>query len=117
MAHELAGHGFETIPTRHTCAHRVDEPLAVYAPPEGVPPETAEGKTCLERYIAFFESSLVFAYWNGLARNQGGMLCIGAAKQPSRQMRPLACGYISRSITPLPPQPITQLRLAIDLSS
>ncbi len=31
MAREIAGHGLETIRTRHTCAHRVDELLA-FAP-------------------------------------------------------------------------------------
>jgi spore maturation protein CgeB len=35
MAHELAGHGLETILTRHTCAHRVDELLRIYAEFEG----------------------------------------------------------------------------------
>jgi spore maturation protein CgeB len=44
MAHELAGHGLETILTRHTCAHRVDALLAIYAELEGEPPETAECK-------------------------------------------------------------------------
>jgi spore maturation protein CgeB len=31
MAHELAEHGLKTILRRHTCAHRVDELLAIYA--------------------------------------------------------------------------------------
>jgi spore maturation protein CgeB len=31
MADELATHGFETIRARHTCAHRVDELLAIYS--------------------------------------------------------------------------------------
>lgn len=31
MARELAGHGLQTVRTRHTCAHRVDELLAIYA--------------------------------------------------------------------------------------
>ncbi len=44
MAHELAGHGLETILTRHTCAHRVDELLASYAELEGEQLEAAEGK-------------------------------------------------------------------------
>jgi spore maturation protein CgeB len=45
MVHELAGHGLETILTRHTCAHRVDELLAIYAELNEELPETAEG-TC-----------------------------------------------------------------------
>jgi spore maturation protein CgeB len=39
MAHELAGHGLETILTRHTCAHRVDELLASYAELEVAGPQ------------------------------------------------------------------------------
>jgi spore maturation protein CgeB len=31
MAHDLAEHGLKTILSRHTCAHRVDELLAIYA--------------------------------------------------------------------------------------
>ncbi len=31
MAHELARHGLNTIRSRHTCAHRVDELLAIHA--------------------------------------------------------------------------------------
>jgi spore maturation protein CgeB len=44
MARELAGHGRQTILSRHTCAHRVDELLAVYAELEGARPEAAEAK-------------------------------------------------------------------------
>jgi spore maturation protein CgeB len=44
-AHELAGHGLETVLTRHTCAHRVDELLAIYAELEGEQLDAAEG-TC-----------------------------------------------------------------------
>jgi spore maturation protein CgeB len=45
MAHELAGHGLETVLTRHTCAHRVDELMSMYAELEGEQLEAAEG-TC-----------------------------------------------------------------------
>jgi spore maturation protein CgeB len=45
MAHDLAGHGLQTILTRHTCAHRVDELLAIYAELAGAWPVTAEA-TC-----------------------------------------------------------------------
>lgn len=31
LAHELSTHGLQTIRARHTCAHRVDELLAIYA--------------------------------------------------------------------------------------
>jgi spore maturation protein CgeB len=31
FAHELAEHGRRTILARHTCAHRVDELLSIYA--------------------------------------------------------------------------------------
>jgi spore maturation protein CgeB len=44
MAHELAGHGLQTLLTRHTCAHRVDELLAIYAELQGVRAEAAEAK-------------------------------------------------------------------------
>jgi spore maturation protein CgeB len=44
MARELAGHGRQTILSRHTCAHRVDELLAIYAELEGARPEAAEAK-------------------------------------------------------------------------
>ena len=30
MAREIAAHGLETIRSRHTCAHRVDELLQIY---------------------------------------------------------------------------------------
>lgn len=36
LAHELAEHGLCTILARHTCAHRVDELLAIYAELTGV---------------------------------------------------------------------------------
>jgi spore maturation protein CgeB len=39
MAHELAEHGRQTILRRHTCAHRVDELLAIYAELEGARPQ------------------------------------------------------------------------------
>jgi spore maturation protein CgeB len=42
MAQELAGHGRQTILRRHTCAHRVDELLAIYAELEGTRPEAGE---------------------------------------------------------------------------
>jgi spore maturation protein CgeB len=41
MARELAEHGLQTILGRHTCAHRVDELLAIYAELTGARPETA----------------------------------------------------------------------------
>jgi spore maturation protein CgeB len=44
MARELAGHGRQTILSRHTCAHRVDELLAIYAELEGTRPKAAEVK-------------------------------------------------------------------------
>jgi spore maturation protein CgeB len=42
MAHELAEHGRQTILRRHTCAHRVDELLAIYAELEGARPQAGE---------------------------------------------------------------------------
>jgi spore maturation protein CgeB len=42
MAHELAEHGRQTILRRHTCAHRVDELLAIYAELEGARPQPGE---------------------------------------------------------------------------
>jgi spore maturation protein CgeB len=45
MAHELAEHGRQTILSRHTCAHRVDELLAIYAELEGKHLESVED-TC-----------------------------------------------------------------------
>jgi spore maturation protein CgeB len=42
MAHELAGHGRQTILRRHTCAHRVDELLAIDAELSGARPQTGE---------------------------------------------------------------------------
>lgn len=42
MAHELAGHGRQTILRWHTCAHRVDELLAIYAGLEGAWPQAGE---------------------------------------------------------------------------
>ena len=42
MAHELAGHGRQTILRQHTCAHRVDELLAIYAELEGARPQAGE---------------------------------------------------------------------------
>jgi spore maturation protein CgeB len=44
MAHELAGHGLQTLLTRHTCAHRVDELLAIYAELEANRPAREEAK-------------------------------------------------------------------------
>ena len=44
MARELARHGRQTILSRHTCARRVDELLAIYAELAGARPEAAEGK-------------------------------------------------------------------------
>jgi spore maturation protein CgeB len=44
MAHELAGHGRQTILRRHTCAHRVDELLAIYAELEGARLQAGETK-------------------------------------------------------------------------
>jgi spore maturation protein CgeB len=44
MARELAGHGRQTILSRHTCTHRADELLAIYAELEGARPEAAEAK-------------------------------------------------------------------------
>jgi spore maturation protein CgeB len=37
MAQTLARHGYRTVLDRHTCAHRVDELLEIYAEMEGVP--------------------------------------------------------------------------------
>jgi spore maturation protein CgeB len=37
MARELAEHGLRTVLRRHTCAHRVDELLAIYTQLAGVP--------------------------------------------------------------------------------
>jgi spore maturation protein CgeB len=42
MAHELAEHGRQTILSRHTCIHRVDELLAIYAELEGAWPQAGE---------------------------------------------------------------------------
>jgi spore maturation protein CgeB len=42
MAHELARHGRQTILRRHTCAHRVDELLAIYAELAGARPQAGE---------------------------------------------------------------------------
>jgi spore maturation protein CgeB len=42
MAHELAEYGRQTILRRHTCAHRVDELLAIYAELEGAWPQAGE---------------------------------------------------------------------------
>ena len=36
----LVAHGLETIRTRHTCAHRVDELMGVLKTLDGLPPET-----------------------------------------------------------------------------
>ena len=44
MAHELAGHGLQTILRRHTCAHRVDELLAIFAELEEPRPQAEEAK-------------------------------------------------------------------------
>jgi spore maturation protein CgeB len=41
MAHDLAGRGLRTVLRRHTCAHRVDELLAIYAELAGARPEAA----------------------------------------------------------------------------
>jgi spore maturation protein CgeB len=42
MAQELAGHGRQTILRRHTCAHRVDELLAIDAELKGARPQAGE---------------------------------------------------------------------------
>ena len=44
MAHELAEHGRQTILRRHTCAHRVDELLAIFAELEGAWPRAGENR-------------------------------------------------------------------------
>jgi spore maturation protein CgeB len=41
LAASLASHGLETIRARHTCAHRVDELLAICAELDGRPEEAA----------------------------------------------------------------------------
>ena len=41
LAASLASHGLETIRARHTCAHRVDELLAICAELDGHPEEAA----------------------------------------------------------------------------
>jgi spore maturation protein CgeB len=46
MAHELAEHGRQTILRRHTCAHRVDELLAIAAELDGIRLPAAEA-TCV----------------------------------------------------------------------
>jgi spore maturation protein CgeB len=42
MAHELAEHGRQTILRRHTCAHRIDELLAIYSTLEGARGQAGE---------------------------------------------------------------------------
>jgi spore maturation protein CgeB len=47
MARELAQHGRQSILSRHTCAHRVEELLAIYAElTGGGAPAAAEVRTC-----------------------------------------------------------------------
>lgn len=36
LGRKLAAHGLQTIRSRHTCAHRVDELLQIYAQLEGI---------------------------------------------------------------------------------
>lgn len=43
-ARALAEHGYRTILSRHTCAHRVDELFAVYRELRGVPEDESAGK-------------------------------------------------------------------------
>jgi spore maturation protein CgeB len=59
----LVAAGLETIRARHTCAHRVDELLAIVAALAA--PVKAPGVRCMK--IAFYGSSLLSAYWNGAA--------------------------------------------------
>jgi spore maturation protein CgeB len=63
-----------TILARHTCAHRVDELLAIHAELEGEP--TPPEHSCMKKKmnIAFFASSLVSAYWNGAATYYRGIV-------------------------------------------
>ena len=61
--------GLETIRARHTCAHRVDELLAIVAAARSAEPD---GERRMK--IAFYGSSLLSSYWNGAATYYRGLL-------------------------------------------
>ncbi|WP_431270357.1 glycosyltransferase family protein [Dankookia sp. P2] len=63
----LASSGLETIRARHTCAHRVDELLAIAA-------RLRHAGGGRRMRIAFYGSSLLSSYWNGAATYYRGML-------------------------------------------
>ena len=49
LADELSAHGRQTILSRHTCAHRVDQLLGIHTELHGGSPETAPAHIIKER--------------------------------------------------------------------
>ncbi len=72
-AAELARSGRETVLARHTCAHRVDELLAI-GRELGAAMTIYPWSVADRMNIAFFGSSLVSAYWNGAATYYRGII-------------------------------------------
>ena len=72
LAGELAANGLRTIRARHTCAHRVDELLAIVA--AAWAPARRLQRARLRMNIAFYGSSLLSSYWNGAATYYRGLL-------------------------------------------
>ena len=83
---ELSRHGRATIEARHSCAHRVDELLAICSAlgrdlcPSQRPLQRNDDRAMSIAHIAFFGSSLVSAYWNGAATYYRGILRALAAR-------------------------------------
>ena len=73
LAGALAANGLRTIRQRHTCAHRVDELLAIVAPSRRGGRADFSARGCTMN-IAFYGSSLLSSYWNGAATYYRGLL-------------------------------------------
>ena len=65
------GSGLETIRSRHTCAHRVDELLAILL---RLARAARSSRRRRRMKIAFYGSSLLSSYWNGAATYYRGLL-------------------------------------------
>ncbi len=100
-------HGRATILARHTCAHRVDELLAIHAELAAHGRGTGEQRMTNKMSIAFFASSLVSAYWNGAATYYRGIVrALARARSPRHaSTSPMRTAASSTATSPTPTGP------------